>query len=226
MQARIENSEQLFEQLKSSLSAARLTRYIKECGDDSKRAFELYYWNTKASQSLYVLVQVWEVALRNRLNSFLCWKYNKNWPFDEKHVVRQLQRADKARVQEAIVRQRQLRGTQKVSTDSVVADLSAGFWVSLLGKSYDVPYAWRYNLARVVPHRKELQRDDVSRMCDSLLDLRNRIAHHEPIYHLPLRQRWDDANVLLEGMCPAAHQFASIVCDFKDVMDSKPKLQL
>jgi hypothetical protein len=58
------------------------------------------------------------------------------------------------------------------------------FGVSLLNKSYDVPFVWRHNLSRIFPGEKALTRDEASRLCDGRLDLRNLVAHHEPIYHV------------------------------------------
>ena len=76
--------------------------------------------------------------------------------------------------------------TIKVTTDAIVADLSAGFWGSLLTRRYDVRFTWRYNLGRIFPNAAGLTRGAVWPICDGLLDLRNRVAHHKPIFHLPL----------------------------------------
>ena len=226
MQELFFNDKQLSAKLRNSLTEPRLTRYIKACGDDSLAVLPMYYWNCQLSQSLYILTHTWEVGVRNRLNSFLCWKYGKQWPFDEARAVRQLSNTDKHRLREAIDRQRQRRKTSVVSTDAVVADLSAGFWVSLLGKSYDVPFSWRYNLARVLPHDATIDRAEASKICDDLLDLRNRIAHHEPIFHLPLENVKADADRLLAAMCPAIHRFASSTCTFQLIMTQKPHISL
>ncbi len=164
---------------------------------------------------------MWEIALRNRLNSFLIWKYNAKWPSDQR-VLRTLARPEGKRLAEAIERQTRQRGSAGVSTDAIVADLSAGFWVSLLAKSYDVPFAWRYNLPKIFPNEPRLDRANAITMAGHLLDLRNRVAHHEPIYHLPLAERRADLDRLLAGMCQPSHLYVSGVCTVAAVLRAAP----
>src|SRR5262249_25127224 len=131
---------------------------------------------------------------------------------------------DRRKLEESITRQRQLRGIQTVPTDAIVADLSAGFWVSLLNKSYDVPFAWRYNLVRIFPGEKSMTRTEASDLCDGLLDLRNRVAHHDPIYHLPLTDRRNHLSRLLTAMCTTTNAYVAASCTFSVVWTAKPKL--
>ncbi|MGE5513810.1 MAG: Abi family protein [Bacteroidota bacterium] len=214
--------KQLLEAFKKTLSESRLTRYIAACGGDSAKAIDLYYWNSKLGETFHLPLQMWEVALRNQLNSFLCWKYKANWPFDDVKGTRQLSTSDRRKVHEAIERQRELRKVKIVPTGAVVANLSAGFWVSLLGKHYDLPFVWRHNLKRVFPAEPSITRDEASAICDQLLDLRNRVAHHEPIFHLPLEERRLQIDRLLKAMCPASHHFANVGCAFSTTWKARP----
>ena len=76
-------------------------------------------------------------------------------------------------------------------TSRVVAALSFGFWVSLTGSggrltsgskaNYEMTL-WRPALRRAFPHREKLTRKQVHRPLNDLRTLRNRIAHHEPIF--------------------------------------------
>jgi len=209
---------------RETLSPARFARYLNAASGDETMAVELYAWNSKLSQSLYFPLQAWEIALRNRLNRFLCWKFGQSWPYERDRALRQMTRSEVRRLEEAIDRQRQKRKTHNVPTDAVVADLSAGFWVALLTKSYDVPFTWRYNLPRVFPHGGRLSRSDAATMCDSLLDLRNRIAHHEPIFHLALPDKRSELDVLLLAMCTGTYEFTAQSCDFASVWAEKPSV--
>lgn len=198
-----------------SLSHARMARYIKDCGGNLRQAIDLYYYNAKLSQALYMNIQIWEITLRNRLNAFLCWKYGQAWPHDEARAVRALQRNDKERLKETKSRLKLPKGAKVLPTDAIVADLSAGFWVSLLTKSYDVPFVWRHNLARVFPHQPALTRQSASEICAGLLDLRNRIAHHEPVYHLKLEERRAELKAQIAAMCSANSAYADHACSFE-----------
>lgn len=207
-----ENSVKAFSK---TLSSARFGRYLGSAKNIDVVAINIYLSNAKLSRSLYIGIQIWEVALRNRINEFLSWKYNNNWPFDETRALRSMVSNDKRRVKEALDRQNQKRGAGKVTTNHITADLSAGFWVSMLTKSYDVPFSWRYNLARVFPSDSSLERGEAALLCEGLLDLRNRIAHHEPIYHLPLEQRRADLGRLIAAMCPSHYAYLESACSFQ-----------
>lgn len=215
-------SPEIVNSMKASLSAPRFSRYLSECGGNEEHALRLYQWNSLVSQSLYVYMQSWEVCLRNKLNDFLCWKYNASWPYDASRAVRNLKSDDQRRLTETIRRQQQARGVQPVSTNIIVADLSAGFWVSLLSSKYDVPYKWRYNLSRVFPHDKSLDRAAAWEICDGTLNLRNRIAHHEPIFHLPLVSHYRDIQRVVAAMCPGTYAFADANCTFRHVLSHRP----
>lgn len=215
-------NEILTQKLKTSLSLPRFSRYSSAAKGNDVRAISLYHWNSKLSQALYIYLQAWEICFRNRVNEFLCWKYNPAWPYDEKRARRQLTRVDSVRLRDAINRQERTRGISPAPLPAIVADLSAGFWVSQLSKGYEVPYAWKHNLARIFPHDAALQGRSAWKICDELLSLRNRIAHHEPIFALPLEQRHRDLQRIVAAMCPATHALAEASCTFAAVWNARP----
>ncbi|KQT87123.1 hypothetical protein ASG48_17315 [Aurantimonas sp. Leaf443] len=185
------------------------------------RAVELYQWNAKLGQSLYIYLQGWEIRLRSKLNGFLVWKYIANWPYDER-APRQMNASDRRRLQEARQRQEMQRSVQAAPTSAIVADLSAGFWVSQLSGSYRIPYVWRHNLPRVFPHDRVLDAKDAWAICNDLLILRNRVAHHEPILQLPLDRRMRDLKRVVAAMCPATQAYCEASCSFDAVWRARP----
>lgn len=196
-----------------TVSGARFNRYLKASNGDKRSAVALHHANAKISQCLYLPIQIWEIALRNRLNTFLIWKYNSRWPWDQR-ALRALSSGDKRRLSEVLDRQARRRGSENIHTDAVVADLSAGFWVSLLTKSYDVPFVWRNTIARIFPADTSISREDAYRICEKLLDLRNRIAHHEPIYHRPLPAIHDDMDRIIAALCDRHGAYLSFASTF------------
>ena len=190
MQESFVDKPELIAMFKKSLSAPRFGTYLIAAQGNEIKAIELYQWNALVAQSLYIYLQSWEVCLRNKIADFLIWKYKEAWPYDQKRALRNLKRDDKRRLDEAIVRQERNRGTKPVPTSVIIADLPVGFWVSQLSSTYDVPYSWRYNLARIFPFDAELRNEKRAwEIANRLLTLRNRIAHHEPIFHIPLDER-------------------------------------
>lgn len=208
--------------MKDSLSQARFARYLASGGGDEASAMALYEWNTLMAQSLYVYLQCWEITFRNKLDSFLRWKYGPAWPYDDKRAVRALTRDEQRRLSETKQRQSQQRKQAVVSTDAIVADLSAGFWVALLSSSYKVPYSWQYNLGRIFPNDPALDRQTSHTLSSKILKLRNRIAHHEPIYELPLSQTYSELQRLVSAICPDTDRFARSNCTFLTIAKARP----
>lgn len=200
-------------------SPERFNRYRTVCGNDDVQAVALYCWNMRVARSFYVYLQCWEVAFRNKMNAFLSWKYNDEWPYDESRCIRNMAREDKKRLAETRDRQQRDRKLDRVSTSMIVADLSAGFWVSQLSKPYNAHYAWKYNLARIFPHNQTLDIHDAWERSDGILKLRNRVAHHEPIHNLPLLELHRDLQLLVGAMCLATKQFADASCNFREVWE-------
>jgi hypothetical protein len=224
MQEQFLDSEPLRKAFINSLSAERFATYNRMAKGDELTAIKIYRWNSELSQSLWFPLQAWEICLRNKLNNFLCWKFNKNWPYDTGRALRQLKVGDQRRLSEARERQEQARKVRPAPLGAIVADLSSGFWVSLLSGGYDVPFVWRSNLPRIFPNDRTLQRPDAWGACDRLLDLRNRIAHHEPILHMPLPQRHAELGRIVAAMCQGTSAYCASSCSFAECWARWPSL--
>jgi hypothetical protein len=70
-----------------------------------------------------------------------------------------------------------------VSPGRVVAELKFGFWVGLLGPHYDATL-WRKCLYPAFLAAGGRPRKTVHGRFNAIRRFRNRIAHHEPIFHL------------------------------------------
>ncbi|MEV7772224.1 hypothetical protein [Kitasatospora sp. NPDC086791] len=159
-----------------SLSGPRLQTYATAAGGQSA-AIRLYWWNIEVSAAFYGPLHCLEVALRNALHDALKRKFGRpDWwsiaPLD----------ADGAR----LVTDAQAKCGRRIShrpttADDVVAELSFGFWVKLLSKRYDRTF-WVPALHRAFPHGSG-RRDALHRQFTTMMLLRNRISHHEPIHH-------------------------------------------
>jgi hypothetical protein len=222
MQVQFQNDPSLVAAFKKTLSAPRFASYLRAAENNDMLAAKLYQWNSIASRSLYIYLQSWEICLRNRVNDFLCWKYNSVWPYDADRAVRNLKSHDKRKLFEAIERQRTERNIRQPSTSMVVADLSAGFWVSQM--NYDGTYGWKHNLKRIFPNDSELDQKAAWAICDRLLTLRNRVAHHEPIFRLPLDERHDELRRIVRAMCAGSSAFAESNCTFREAWEQRPKI--
>jgi len=87
----------------------------------------------------------------------------------------------------------------------IVAELSFGFWERLLahgppGKLNYEMALWRPAIHRAFPNSR-LRRVDVHKRFPGLRDLRNRIAHHEPIFGRPLAIEYQTIFDVIGWMC-------------------------
>ena len=221
MQAVFLDDEQKVKAFIETVSKPRLSKYLQQTDGNDREALLLYHWNSQLSQALYLPLQSWEISLRNKMNTFLSWKYGSKWPHDQR-ALRVLTKSETDKLSKTIHYQTQNRKSPP-TTDQIVAGLSVGFWVSLLSKSYDIPFAWRYNLSsRVFKNDATLTRADAWARCDRLLDLRNRVAHHEPIFHLPLLDRRVDLESMLNGLCAGTQAYMASACSFADIWAARP----
>lgn len=180
-------TEEILGELEASLSPERLGTYLATTKGDRAQAARLYTWNTAVSAAFYGSLQGLEVALRNAMHVQLAAQYGLAW-YDNRPAG--LDRDGLERIARAKAR---VRGyTYAVEAPCVGASLSFGFWVSLLGPGGRIGDSgrkadyertlWRPALRRAFPHRNPLTRKQVHSPLSSLRTLRNRIAHHEPIF--------------------------------------------
>lgn len=232
MQGKFPKDEQEIKAFRHTIGDARFGRYLNAASGEEAQAVSLYVWNAQVSSAFYLPLQIWEVALRNQMNRFLCWKFSDGgWPYNDVKAVRQFNGRDRERLSEARRRQEEARNVKRATTDAIVADLSAGFWVSMLSGGYDAKFAWRYNLPRVFPHGLAgWKSGNPSRWdplaahaaCERLLNLRNRIAHHEPVYELALPQLEKDVYTIVSAMCPASSAYLASSSSIAKVLAMRP----
>jgi hypothetical protein len=166
-----------------------LAPYVAAAGPD---ALELYRWNCQASSALFELIGWFEVCWRNAVDSSVTTRRpgQPHWLTDPAFTV--LQRATRAKVDEAVRRVRR-GGTRTPKPGQVVAELTLGFWrFTTTGYRNTM---WAPYLSAAFPHspgRPNLH--DMDQRMVKIIRLRNRIAHHEPVFARPdeLRQRVAD----------------------------------
>lgn len=159
-------------------SGKRMERYFNLYPHDESRAILHYQCNIQLAEVFYVSLSVLEVTLRNALSRELeTMTGRKDW-----YVIfpttpglislnRYITQASK-----------QISGRHESITPSkVIAELTLGFWVSLLNSEYE-RLLWK-DLRRAFPYmlKKERQRKNVSAPLNTFRIFRNRVFHNESI---------------------------------------------
>ncbi|MPY62104.1 hypothetical protein [Streptomyces spongiae] len=173
-------TEKLSEWMLRAFSGLRMARYVHAAHGNTVVAGRLYWWNVEASAALYGSLHCLELALRNALHHQLSLAYGRaDWwakaplnPNGQRLVAK--------------ARSKCVRRGLVPTADDIVAELSFGFWASLVsgGSGYDRLF-WVPVLHKAFPHYSG-RRDTLYDGLWSLVLLRNRIMHHEPIHHRDL----------------------------------------
>lgn len=194
--------------IETMLSPERFATYLTATCNDREAAARLYTWNTAVSGAFYGPLQSLEVAVRNSMHLHLSAEYGPEW-YDGAHAGLDANARTKITQLKAELR----RSNYPVDTPHVVAGLSFGFWVSLLGRggysdasrlrraSYEMTL-WRPALRKAFPHAVSLNRVGAHTPLDYLRTFRNRIAHHEPIFSRHLQRDYDRILEVIGWICP------------------------
>jgi hypothetical protein len=179
-----------FSVLRASVSQDRLEPYLAACAGDQAAAARLYAWNIQASAAFHAPLGCLEVACRNAMHHQLSVLFGREdwWDAAELRLHHTAQRIANDAKRDLVRR----RGF--ITPARMVAELPFGFWVSLLGSGTDYENRlWRPALHRAFPGYQG-RRAVLHLELDACRLLRNRIAHHSPIYRRDLRA--DHARIL------------------------------
>ena len=179
------------DRLEALISAPRFATYVALASGDRDKAVELYHWTGAVAGGLMTDFRVLEVLLRNRIDSAMVthlksspgvgeWYEDPIWVTTGNYLD---QRATEAveRAKDS-VREKLPLGAP-ISRGKVVAALSFGFWKRPTHARYEESF-WLPALdqAFAVPAPNAVaRREKLFDRLTVLNDLRNRVAHHEPI---------------------------------------------
>jgi len=195
------------------VSEQRFRRYLEDSGNDERKALELYEWNARLCSAFVVPVHHYEVGVRNVFHDRIS---------EVKGDVRWFRAELKAaEVEAGMVVSKE--GPRLVVPGAVVANLTLGFWVNLTAAHQHDRY-WIANLSEVFLHRESRpSRKVVNKELSSVQHLRNRIAHHEPIYHRRLERSWDRMQRFLGWIDPEFSEWVTNQSDVSEILKQDPR---
>lgn len=195
--------------LEQSLSLERFNGYVQRANGDRTMAVRLYERNTRLSESLYGVVQGLEVCLRNSIDRVLRSACGPNW-YDQPMALKYPLPEKLQSAKDSVLRQGKL-----LTPGRVVAELSFGFWTALIGRKYEkrlwVPYLHKafpnafFPVAHPGKKPAALDRPDIAERLETIRQLRNRIAHHEPILHYELESEHCKIVEATSWICPTSN---------------------
>lgn len=185
-------SPQQIDALERSITPTRMSTYLGAAAGDRSLAHELYLWDRALSVSIMGDLSILEVALRNAMSTQLEARWGSQWfanldmPLDDRST-RELANAWD-------------RITGAKTPGKLVAQCMFGFWRGLLDRGAhtgreprrtrcDYEVLWRGVLDKAFPGGRAQAQSDGERwnreyalsVVSRINDLRNRVAHHEPL---------------------------------------------
>lgn len=205
----------LISNLETVLSNERLIKYRFAAGGDFETAIRLYLWNVDLSQSMYGPLQGFEVGLRNAISKALEVPYGNDWYENISWDKRELFRIGEA---SDVLHELGLR----VTPAAMVSSLRLGFWVGLFDRHYENDL-WRPYLRWVFPNGpKPLRRQDVFSIAHRIRNLRNRIAHYEPIFNRDLAADHELVLQFVSWICTDTGEWLRYHSTFNEAWKSRP----
>jgi hypothetical protein len=167
-------------QFHTAISESRFLRYSAACEGNRRKAIQLYKANISLCKEMYTVIGVFEVILRNSIDRYFKLKKGDNWLVDAVQPGGFLDIAPGCEntfhnVQEAI-----FKLATNYTHDELIAKLTFGFWTYQFAiKEFS---ASGNILLEIFPNRPfGTKQKTVFKNLTKINDIRNRIAHHEPI---------------------------------------------
>lgn len=166
------------------MSPSRMNRYRIACGGRTRKAMTLYRKNLKLSQEFFTIISCFEIALRNAINDHYLLIHGGEWLFRSAQQNGFFD-ASNTRITRNIINNAISDLGNDYSHPKLVASLGFGFWRYLFATNQY--RAGGQSLLRIFPNKprstpqKQYNANFVFRKLQKINDIRNRIAHHEPI---------------------------------------------
>ena len=197
---------------RASVSNERLGMYRQRgvAGGDENLVVH-YAWNIALSEGLYPILQCMEIALRNSIHDTATKAFGTPYWFDAPGL---LDPTGTTKIAEA---RKKLAGEGKaVTAAGIIAEQSFGFWTSLFAGRLDRLF-WRKIVKGTFPGlpRHLGKRSIVSARLNEIRKIRNRVFHHEPIWHIrDLRNKHAQIFEFIEWISPPMAEFVMAIDRF------------
>lgn len=165
------------------LSGQRMNRYLRACRGNKAQAIALYRMNLRLGVECFCLISYFEIVLRNAINRLYVQEHGPNWL--KNATVENGIYSDVSCKQTRQIIQTVLGKLEDPSHADVVAALDLGFWrYQFAGTQF---HAAGQKLLQIFPNKpksgktQQYNHTYVFRQLGIVNDMRNRIAHHEPL---------------------------------------------
>ncbi len=201
--------------LRDALSRPRFEAYRGSAASTDLECLTRYVWNVALCEALYPTIQHLEVALRNAIHGACTREFGSELWFDIPSII-----DDPMTLRIIADAKGKLTRTSKpIEGGRVVAELHFGFWRQLFYAKYETKL-WRRIVKDVFPHAppENQQRSKIGPKVHNAKELRNRVFHHEPVFHWAnLRDHHREMHTLITWISPELAALAAVTDRFPEV---------
>lgn len=217
-------TQQEITDLPKLLSQQRFQRYLEARHDDVDAALRLYQWNLEISGEFLKILHLCEISLRNGVADAISAVHGEEWPWVQGFRISLLSPSrgySPRRDLETVSNYHQTSG-------KIIAELKFAFWEKMLNANQQ-SRLWDTQLSTHFPHLDftigaEHARDTLRQKVYSVRALRNRIAHHEPIFYRPaLRDDFLNILYVIEARCPISANWIGEIQNVSEMLDNIPE---
>jgi len=217
-------SEEELHALPDTISPPRFATYLQAMNNDKKAALLLYQWNLQISAALIVPLQVCEVAARNGVVEVLEKVHGPNWPWSN-GFIRSLPVPKNPLHYNPQIDLRGVAGRMPTA-GKVVAELKCAFWEKVFTAGQDTRL-WIPHLHSAFPGINSAipiskARADAFDALQKIRKLRNRIAHHEPIFTRNIADDYARIHDVISWRRPVAAAWMDKLQDVTTLIPLKP----
>lgn len=165
----------------AALSASRLSTYPAVTDWHLGDALQLYGWNARVSAALMLPAHFAEVTTRNAVDEALTAVYGPSWPWDPS-LERSVPNPPAAYNPRKDL---QLTRIRHATTGKVIAEFKFVFWQKMFTARHDTR-VWNHQILALFPSAAGTEpaelRGRIYGDLEAIRLLRNRLAHHEPVF--------------------------------------------
>lgn len=190
------------------LSTPRFQTFLDARNNNVLNALQLYHWNAKMSAAFLYPLHVFEICIRNAVaNAAEAFYQTNEWPWSTAFET-SLPTTGSLRYfspRRELVNTRDWESRPQQTTGKVIAELKFAFWVSMYTGRHD-GRLWNPSLRNEYPNipanlSVRAARDKIHNTATKVRDLRNRIAHHEPIFSRDLEAEYKEIAEIVGFRC-------------------------
>lgn len=195
--------EETIQSIRMALSVARMSSYEKafKPGYEIDAPLNLYAWNAEVSAAFLAPLHICEVVVRNAIADAIEAQYGERWPWSAGFERSLPDPANGYSQRKDLCNARR----NQLTTGKVIPELKFAFWQKLLSQRHDMRL-WNRYLTTIFPNIDSSlavaqQRQALFEQLEKVRKLRNRIAHHEPIFTRDLRADYLTIRRLIDLRC-------------------------